>query len=146
MKPEKTFTQTKWPKILAELTPEKKLINDDFMQYWHQELAKNTFFYRLLENFNHTYVTKHISSDFSTTLEIGAGLGEHLKYEKLSTQQKSNYVALELRANMAEEIKKKYPEVITLVADCQTKLNYPDNYFDRILAISCHSRNIPFMQ
>lgn len=124
----------KWPKVFPPLTPEQQTINNDFVKYWHEVLAKSNR-YRVIENFNHGYVIKHAPTDFLTTLEIGAGLGEHLKYENLSALQKKNYVALELRANMAERIQQLYPDVTTQVADCQETLPFPDGHFDRILAI-----------
>lgn len=84
-------------------------------------------------------------NDFVRTLEIGAGLGEHIKYETLSNTQRKNYFAVDIRENMIEEIKKKYPHIRAFVGDCQSRLNFPDNYFDRILAIHVleHLPNLP---
>jgi len=78
---------------------------------------------------------KHAPTKFRTTLEIGAGLGEHLAYEKLTSEQEQNYVALELRENMAAEIRKRFPRIQVRVGDCQQRLDAPDGSFDRILAI-----------
>jgi SAM-dependent methyltransferase len=44
-------------------------------------------------------------------------------------------VALELRANMAERIRARFPSIQTCVGDCQTRLDFPDGQFDRILAV-----------
>jgi ubiquinone/menaquinone biosynthesis C-methylase UbiE len=137
-------TQTKWPKTIPPLTPEQQIISDDFMHHWHQTLASRKR-YRSIEKFNHGYVAKNSPSDFLTTLEIGAGLGEHLLFEDLSAEQKQHYVALELRENMANSISIRFPEVQTLVADCQEHVPFPDGYFDRIIAIHIleHLPNLP---
>lgn len=123
-----------WPKILTPLTSEQQLISDDFMKHWHEVLASRKR-YDYIEKFNHGYAVKTKQNNFLHTLEIGAGLGEHLHYETLSEQQKQNYVALELRENMAAKIKEQHPDIISLVGDCQKKLPFADNHFDRILAI-----------
>ncbi|MBV8803195.1 MAG: class I SAM-dependent methyltransferase [Gammaproteobacteria bacterium] len=124
----------KWPKIFPPLTPEQQIISNDFMKHWHITLASRSR-YGLLEKFNHGYAVKHAPKNFLHTLEIGAGIGEHICYEKLSPEQKKHYCALELRENMAAEIKKNYPEINVQVGDCQQTLSFADNHFDRILAI-----------
>jgi ubiquinone/menaquinone biosynthesis C-methylase UbiE len=131
-----------WPKILPELTPEQERISDDFMHYWHEVLPKQ---YGVVDDFNHRYVVRQAPSQFVRTLEIGAGLGEHLTYENLTSSQKSNYTALELRPNMAARINERFPEIQTHIGDCQKRLEFPDGYFDRILAIHVleHLPNLP---
>jgi ubiquinone/menaquinone biosynthesis C-methylase UbiE len=133
---------TQWPKQIPVLTPEQQRISDDFMRYWHEVLPKN---YGLVDNFNHRYAIKHAPTAFRTTLEIGAGLGEHLAYERLSDEQERSYVALELRANMAARLHERFPKVQLCVGDCQSKLPFPDGGFDRILAIHVleHLPNMP---
>ena len=123
---------SKWPKKFPELTPDQRRISDDIMKYWHEVLPRK---YGLIEKFNHTYPVSHAPKYFETTLEIGAGLAEHLKYEKLTPKQESNYTALELRANMVEGIKQKFPNINTILGDCEKRLDFRDSYFDRILAI-----------
>lgn len=134
----------KWPKVFPPLTSEQQHISNDFMKHWHEVLASRTR-YNMIEKFNHGYVVKHAPKEFLRTLEIGAGLGAHLDYEKLTPTQKKNYVALELRENMAEQIKARHPDVITQVSDCQKTLPFPDHHFDRILAIHVleHLPNLP---
>lgn len=134
----------KWPKVFPELTAEQQAISNDFMKHWHELLSSRSQ-YGLLEKFNHNYVTQKIPADFISTLEIGAGLGEHLNYENLTQDQKKNYVALEMRENMAEKIKQSFPEIQTLVGDCQARLPFADNHFDRIIAIHVleHLPNLP---
>jgi SAM-dependent methyltransferase len=131
-----------WPKILPELTPEQKRISDDFVHYWHEVLPKR---FSIVENFNHNYVVRNAPPDFRRTLEIGAGVGEHLFYERLTSKQESDYCALELRENMATDIRIRFPRVQTIVGDCQQRLNFEDGYFDRILAVHVleHLPNLP---
>jgi SAM-dependent methyltransferase len=124
----------RWPKTFPELTPEQKRISDDFMHCWHARLAENKSL-RPLENFNHGYSVRHRAPHFERTLEIGAGLGEHLHYEQLSVEQLRNYYALELRENMAEQLRQRYRDVNVIRGDCQKQLDFPDGYFSRIIAI-----------
>jgi len=133
---------SKWPKVLPPLTEDKKRINDEFMRLWHEVLPKR---FGIVERFNHNFPVIHSPENFLTTLEIGAGLGEHINYEKLTAEQAANYHALELRENMAEAIRKEFPHVKTIVGDCQGKLNFPDGHFDRILAVHVleHLPNLP---
>ncbi len=125
---------TKWPKVLPPLTPEQQQRSDEFMRMWHVELAGRSR-YDVFENFNHGFPVKHSPPGFKTTLEIGAGIGRHLEYEKLSEEQQRGYYCNERRANMASEIKRRFPNVNTLVGDCQQRLDFPDGYFDRYIAI-----------
>ncbi len=133
-----------WPKVFPPLTPEQENISNDFMKHWHEELAGRSR-YGMIEKFNHGYVVKNAPDHFLKTLEIGAGLGEHLKYENLSLEQKRNYVALDLRDVMVEQMKINFPDIQSQVADCQKTLPFPDDHFDRILAIHVleHLPNLP---
>ena len=131
-----------WPKAIPPLTPEQRRISDDFMKYWHEVLPRK---YGIVDDFNHKYPVTHAPAAFTSTLEIGAGLGEHLAYEKLSPEQERQYVALELRENMAAEIRRRFPRVQVVVGDCQARLDFPDGFFDRVLAIHVleHLPNLP---
>ena len=71
----------KFPKKLKKLSIKKKKISDDFMKYWHEVLQSK---YYIVDKFNHEYVTKSRPKRFKTVLEIGAGDGEHIYYEKLN--------------------------------------------------------------
>ncbi len=123
---------SKWPKILPPLTQEEEAISNDFMSYWHQVLPKR---YGLVEKFNHGYATKQNRKYFKSTLEIGAGLGEHLSYECLQDEQIASYVAVDIRQNMVEQLRDRHPEIRAIQADCQGQLDFEDGHFDRILAI-----------
>jgi SAM-dependent methyltransferase len=127
-----TASTSKWPKVLAPLTEEQERIRDDFMHAWHEELPKR---YGIIERFNHGYVVAQAPTTFARTLEIGAGLGEHLTYERLDDAQRRGYVALELRAEMAAEIARRHPDILVRVGDCQRRIDFPDDHFDRVLAI-----------
>jgi len=128
----------KWPKKLLVLTEEEKHIQDDFMKYWHEISPKK---YSIFERFNHTYPAKNPISK-GRVLEIGAGLGEHIYYENLSNIE---YYVLELRPEMADEIKKRFPAVNVIVGDCQERMKFPENFFDRVIAIHVleHLPNLP---
>lgn len=123
---------THWPKVLPPLSDEQRRISDDFMKHWHEVLPRR---YGILDDFNHGYAVEHAPEEFITTLEIGAGLGEHLAYEKLSEEQEQNYVALELRENMAARLRERFPTIQARVGDCQGRLDFPDGSFDRVLAV-----------
>lgn len=133
---------SRWPKTFPPLTAEQERIRDDFMHAWHEELPSK---YGIIEKFNHGYVVDHAPERFLHTLEIGAGLGEHLSYERLTPEQRSNYVAVELRPAMAAEIQRAHPEVRVVVGDCQERLSFDDGWFDRILAVHVleHLPNLP---
>jgi ubiquinone/menaquinone biosynthesis C-methylase UbiE len=134
--------KSKWPKVLPPLTEKQKYISNEFMRIWHEVLPKH---YGIAERFNQVFPVKHSNKDFLTTLEIGAGLGEHIGYEKLSSEQANSYYALEMRENMAEQIRTRFPQVQTVVGDCQERLDFQDGHFDRILAIHVleHLPNLP---
>lgn len=134
----------KWPKVLPELTSEQKRRNDLFMELWHKELAKRKR-YGIIEKFNHTFPVLCSPKGFLKTIEVGAGLGEHLKFENLSNQQKKNYWCNETRPNMAKEIKRCFPEVNVFVGDCQKQMPFEEGYFDRYIAVHVfeHLPNLP---
>ncbi len=131
-----------WPKTFPPLTPDQQRMRDEFMHAWHEELPKK---YGIIEKFNHGYVVDHAPAQFTHTLEIGAGLGEHLAYEKLTAEQLANYVCVELRAAMAAEIRRAHPGCQAVVGDCQERLEFADGHFDRVLAVHVleHLPNLP---
>jgi SAM-dependent methyltransferase len=60
---------------------------------------------------------------------------EQKRYEKLTQEQEGNYYALELRENMASEIRRRFPKVKAITGDCQTRLDFEDGFFDRYIAV-----------
>jgi SAM-dependent methyltransferase len=135
--------RNKWPKTFPPLNLEQKHISDDYVAYWHTVLPSR---YSIIDKFNHTYPVQYAPIGFANTLEIGAGLGEHLKYELLTSEQRKNYFCLDLRSNMVEIIHQTFPDVQAIVHDCQQPLvMFTDGYFDRVLAIHVleHLPNLP---
>ena len=123
---------TSWPKTFPPLTAEQTYISHDFVKHWHEVLPRR---FGIIDRFNHGYAVKHAPAGFHHTLEIGAGLAEHVAYEKLTLEQETNYVALELRENMVAAIHQRFPRLQAVVGDCQARLDFADSHFDRILAI-----------
>lgn len=130
---------TNWPKHLPEFTEEQKRIKDDFMKYWHEVLPKK---FTLIEKFNHSFPVANSRQKAGRVLEIGAGIGEHASYENLDGIE---YFALEMRPEMAAVIKEKFPPIKVIVGDCQERQTWPDEYFDRIVAVHVleHLPNLP---
>ncbi|MCC7518700.1 MAG: class I SAM-dependent methyltransferase [Verrucomicrobiae bacterium] len=133
---------SKWPKVLSPLTEEQRRISDDFMKHWHEVLPSR---FSVVDRFNHLYAVRHSPPGFRTTLEIGAGSGEHLRYERLTPEQEANYHALDLRENMGAQIRNQFPRIRVTIGDCQEPLPFEDDAFDRILAIHVleHLPNLP---
>jgi SAM-dependent methyltransferase len=133
---------TTWPKTLPPLTPEQGRVCDAFVKQWHEVLPQR---YGLVERFNHSFPVRASRPGFERTIEIGAGLGEHIHHEKLTSAQRAGYHALELRENMAEGLRAEHPGVQAIVGDCQRRLDYPDGHFDRYIAVHVleHLPNLP---
>lgn len=130
----------KWPKTLPALSSRQKAVADEFVQHWHRVLPQR---YRAIEKFNHNYSLRHLPAGRGwRTLELGAGIGGHLEFEPLERQE---YHCIELRSAMADDIRRKYPSVVTVTGDCQQRIPYDDDYFDRVVAIHVleHLPNLP---
>lgn len=121
-----------WPKAFPPLSEEQQRISDDFMRHWHRVLPRR---FGLIERFNHGYPVRRSGTSFRRTIELGAGLGEHLAYERLSDAQRSQYVAVDVRPAMLAGLCERFPQVQTLLGDCQQRLPFPDGWFDRVLAV-----------
>jgi SAM-dependent methyltransferase len=128
----------RWPKELPQLSDEQRRVRDEFMARWLEVLPSR---YGVIERFNHVYPVV-AAPPTGRTLEIGAGVGAHLGYEDLDRQE---YYAVELREQLAEEIRSRYPQVVALTADCQERLPFEDAFFDRVLTIHVleHLPNLP---
>jgi hypothetical protein len=77
--PQAATNQPKWPKKVPVLSPEREAIRDDFMRS-HLE-AMQTKWYGVIGRFDNKYALKSFFPGCKT-LEIGAGIGEHLNWEK----------------------------------------------------------------
>jgi len=132
----------KWPKVAVSLTSEQRAVHDDFMKRWHEILPRR---YGSIERFNHSFPVRYSHAGFHRTIEVGAGLGEHLCHERLSAEQQTAYSVVELRPNMAEQIRARHRDISVIVGDCQDRLPFPDGHFDRYLAIHVleHLPNLP---
>jgi SAM-dependent methyltransferase len=121
----------KWPKKIPELTDDQVRIKDEWMKYWHEILPNK---YGVIEKFNHGFPVRILQKDHKAleTLEIGPGLGEHITFENLKNQQ---YSVIELRDNMADVLKKRFPSVKAYVGDIQKRTEFDDKQFDRVIAV-----------
>lgn len=129
----------RWPKQVPQLTSQEQKIRSDFMRTWLSVYPRD---YSVMEKFNHECLKTSRLPSSCRTLEIGAGLGEHLKYENLVIQE---YYALEIRDDFIKTIQQRFPGVKAICGDIQQKLNFPDGFFDRIMAIHVleHLPNLP---
>lgn len=134
-----TTHSNRWPKPPPVLSEEQEQIRKDFMNHWLEVLPNR---YGLIEKFNHRYSLRTYAPEVKT-LEIGSGIGAHLRFEKPESQ--AEYVALEFQPALAKTIRTSYPAVRVVVADCQKRIEFPDGYFDRVLAIHVleHLPNLP---
>jgi SAM-dependent methyltransferase len=132
----------KWPKVLPALSAEHRQIHEDFMKRWHEILPQR---YGMIERFNHGFPVNASRPGFRTTIEIGAGLGEHLEHERLTTEQEQNYYAVELLEIMSARIRERHPQIHSIVGDCQQRLDFGDGFFDRYIAVHVleHLPNLP---
>jgi SAM-dependent methyltransferase len=119
----------KWPKIVPTLSPERQAIRDDFMRS-HLE-AMQTKWYGFIGRFDNKYALRTFVPG-SKTLEIGAGIGEHLNWEKYQEQE---YHAIEMRQELCDKLRSLYKGVNAIVADCQKTMPFENEYFDRVIAI-----------
>jgi SAM-dependent methyltransferase len=119
-----------WPKHVPPLNEEQRRISDDWMRHWHEILPSR---YGGIETFNHGYPLRQLPDlPKFRTLELGAGIGAHIAREDLSRQ---DYHCIEMRQNMADGIKARFPSVTTVVGDCQDHLPYDDGFFDRVVVV-----------
>jgi ubiquinone/menaquinone biosynthesis C-methylase UbiE len=107
---------------------EQHEIQEDFMKHWLDVLPKR---FGIIEQFNHRFPLKTFHKGCKT-LEIGAGIGAHLHFEDLASQE---YVVLDIQQDLVELLQKNFPQAKALLGYCQKKIDYPDGYFDRVLAI-----------
>ncbi len=133
---------TTFPKQLPKLSKKQIKIKNEFMLNWLKILRNN---YGIVDKFNHGFVVNNSSRNFVNTLEIGSGIGEHLNYEKLNEKQLKNYYAMDKRKNIIDVLKKEHPKINAIQGDCEKKLKFKSNFFDRVIAIHVleHLPNLP---
>lgn len=129
----------KWPKTPPILSQEQLDAREKYMKLWHEELPKK---YGIIEVFNHGFPSKLPVQNGWKTLEVGAGLGSHLKYENLKAQ---DYYCLEFREEFCKDIRKIHPADHVVCGSIEEKTPWPDGFFDRVVAIHVleHLRNLP---
>jgi SAM-dependent methyltransferase len=128
-----------WPRQPPVLTAEQERAREAFVAVWHQQLPTG---YKGIEHFNHSSVSRLPIKNGSTTLEIGAGIGAHSKFEDLTCQQ---YYCLEYRRAFCDELLKLFPADRVRHGNIEELQPWPDGFFDRIVAIHVleHLRNLP---
>lgn len=128
-----------WPKVPPSLSDAQLKAREEFMMGWHKLLPQK---YQLIESFNHGYPAKHINKAGIKTLEIGAGIGEHLTFEDLAAQE---YYCLEYREEFCQRISARFPGIKVIAGNAEERLPWDDGFFDRIIAIHVleHLRNLP---
>lgn len=132
-------SEIQWPKVPPKLTPKQLQAREDYMRLWHEELPSK---YAAIEKFNHGYPASLPVAKGWKTLEIGAGLGEHAKYEDLTRQE---YHFLEYRKEFCDEIKKRFPHLGVHCADIHQRIPFEDHSLDRVVAVHVleHLVNLP---
>jgi 2-polyprenyl-3-methyl-5-hydroxy-6-metoxy-1,4-benzoquinol methylase len=132
----------KWPKPTQKKNKYQQEVDVDWQAYFYGINRKQ---YSAFVNFGHQYVTRHHKPDFVTTLEVGAGVGEHFHYEHLTPEQKKNYWVNEISPEKIKELNQRWPFAKVVDIDCQKKLPFKEGFFDRILAIHVleHLENLP---
>lgn len=131
--------EPQWPKKLPVLTPEQERISEDWYRLWLEAVSNK---YKPVDWFHHTYPSRRPPPPGGKTLEIGSGFGNQIQYEDLSDQE---YFAVDMREEMTEAVRERYPEVTAMTVDVQRELPFPDRHFDRVLAVQVleHMPNLP---
>lgn len=130
------MTEGSWPKERAPLSDEQTAIMEDWINHFLTNVKTARFDW--VSRFDHTFPVRSACSDVRT-LEIGAGTGTHLPFEP-----DGEYVALEASDQLAAQIVLR-DGVSVVVADCEKRLPWDDNSFDRVVAIHVleHLYNLP---
>ena len=90
---------------------------------------KGTGIVGLLSRYPHKLMEKNITHKAHRILEVGFGEGEHFRYVKSPYKQ---YIGIDI--DRERLLQNEYPKHIsTKVMDAQ-KIDYPDSYFDRVIA------------
>ena len=135
------MTASKWPKKLAPQSAEEKARYEDWQHVW---LARANGF-PSLSRFNHGYVLRASQGLRGPALEVGAGRGEHLELEAQAGFPLKRYHVAELMPSMARMITRQFKGAKVKVADCQKRMPFAAQSFERIIAIHVleHLPNLP---
>jgi len=130
------MTEPSWPKKRAAVSEEQKAIMEDWINEFLTSVK--TAHFGWVSRFDHTFPVRSASPNLRT-LEIGAGTGTHIQFEP-----DGEYVALEGSDQLAAQITPR-DRLSVVVADCEKRLPWDDDYFDRVLAIHVleHLYNLP---
>jgi SAM-dependent methyltransferase len=130
------MSEHSWPKERAALSEEQTAIMEDWINEFLTSVKAARFGW--VSRFDHTFPAGSASRDLRT-LEIGAGTGTHVQFEP-----DGEYVALEGSAQLAAQIVPR-DRLSVVVADCEKRLPWDDDSFDRVLAIHVleHLYNLP---
>jgi SAM-dependent methyltransferase len=130
------ISEVTWPKVREDITNEQSAIMADWINQFLTEVKPSRF--EWLTRFDHTFTVRS-SLAGRRTLEIGAGTGTHLPYEP-----DGEYVALEASSQLAAQIPLR-DGLSVVIADCEQRLPWEDDSFDRVLAIHLleHLYNLP---
>ncbi|HXW34867.1 MAG TPA: class I SAM-dependent methyltransferase [Acidimicrobiales bacterium] len=125
-----------WPKSRPVLTAEEQAVVDDWVEVFLTTLKDSRF--ASVNKFDHSFPARSASATLRT-LEIGAGTGSHVGFEP-----SGEYVALEASEELASQIPRR-EGLSVVVADCEQRLPWDDDWFDRVLAIHIleHLYNLP---
>jgi SAM-dependent methyltransferase len=115
-----------WPKDKPDLTTKQTAIMEDWINEFLTSVKSSRF--EWVSRFDHTYPARSAAPELRT-LEIGAGTGTHAQYEP-----EGQYVALEASDQLAAQIPPR-EGLSVVVADCEQRLPWEDDSFDRVLAI-----------
>lgn len=128
-----------WPKVPPVLTDDQLRAREAYMKLWHEQLPNK---YGIIEKFNHGFPAGLPHRRGIKTLEVGAGLGSHARYENLSDQE---YHCLEYREDFCKEIAKVLPAAQVHCGNIEDRQPWPDETFDRVIAIHVleHLRDLP---
>ncbi len=125
-----------WPKQRASLTDEQSAIMADWINEFLSSVKTSRFTW--VSRFDHVFANRSAATG-QRTLEIGAGTGSHLLWET-----EGEYVAVESTDELAAQIPTR-DGLSVIVADCEQRLPWDDDSFDRVLAIHLleHLYNLP---
>lgn len=121
------------------LSPEE----DAMFLKWKQMEPKILDEYNYNNNILNTYVNKsghrivesRLKKDFySRVIEVGAGTGEHLRYVK---HNYNKYIITDINDSHLQKAREKYKNRVDIIIEHQDalKLDYSNDYFDRLISI-----------